>query len=288
MIRVGVRIDLRYIQTMGILVLFACLAAIPLVQPARAYETSLGATSREYGMIQPLISREYIGRQTVISWVPAFVLYDPPGDGSYAKFTQTKTVTTTFSYGGTVPGYSVSGSTTQAWDISVSYSTPSNQRMHCVICGQFEQQWDVWYYESPISSWYTAALVPNTTVNLHGQGIFTFNELSANHLWVTDLTGVSGQYCWARHVGANCTLTNTFEYFSSNSVQPQVGYQIAPYGILFSIYVGTKTVNEQRFTVEYTYHSSNTLDFFLESNYNINWDTEPPQSVNGIQIWFDR
>lgn len=272
---------------MGILVLLACLAAVPFVQPARAYETFLGATSREDGMAQPLIWRELVGRVNVTSWVPAFVLYDPPGDGSYAKFTQSKTVTTTFSYGGVVPGYSVSGSTTQGWVISASYSTPSNQRMHCVICGQFVQEWEVWYCESPIHSWYTANLV-RTVQNLYGQGIFRFDELSTYNIWVTNLIGVSGQYSWARHVGAECTMTNTLEYFSTNSVQPQIGYQIAPYGILFSISVGTKTVNEQRFTVEYTYHDSNTLDFFLESNYNINWGTDPPQSVNGIQIWFDR
>jgi hypothetical protein len=235
----------------------------------------------------PMIWREYLGRYTKLSWVPTFVLYDPPGDGSYSEFTEAQTITSMIKYGGAYVGFEASGQTTQIWTVTTDCSTPSSERMSGVVAITLNQVWDLWEYDYPSRVVYKAILVSSTPTG--GKMIWRFDELATQNLWVTDRTGTQGAYSAPRAVGANMTMSETFEYYCSNINVYGAGYFLNLVGFNFKIYIESQSVSSTKAEVSYTYHdSSANLVFNIESNYDINWVHSQPYYVDGISIWFDQ
>jgi hypothetical protein len=68
-----------------------------------------------------------------------------------------------------------------------------------------------------------------------------------------------------------------------------VGFEVTIKGVDFSIGVQMQYASSVKTEVEYAYHSdSSSLDFHIESNYNVNWTSSQPHYVGGISIWFDQ
>lgn len=222
---------------------------------------------------QPTIYKEYLGRHTKTSWIPTFVMYDPPGDGSYSKFTEQRTVTSYLKYGGAWTGFYASGETTKSWTVQTSYETPHDSRIHCVIAITCEQVWDLWMYTYPSRVLYKAILVSSTATG--GKGIVSFDDLDEKDMWVDSLMGTQGDYRYRRYVSANCSMSDTLEYYWSNHVVFGAGYFLNLVGVGFSIYVEIKSKTSTKAEVLYHYFdSTGPLDFYLELDEKNIWFSE--------------
>jgi len=265
--KIGMHVKQAWI--VGINVLLVCLAMTLPVQAGP----------------QPLIWREYVGQQQVTSYVPCFVLYDPPGSGSYAKFTTSSSVSTGFSFALWAGGNGVSGGDTEGWSFTSTYQTDANSRKHYVVCNEYKITWDVWYVETPRRSYFTATCVGMAPTA--GKALWSFNDLAAHNIMVTDLTGTTGAYHANRAVSAGGAMSDTIEYWSTLTVQIGCGFKFNAFGVPFEATVQVNFASTQKFQVYYYYYDSSVaLDFDIESNYNIqNWNNDP-KPVNGISIWF--
>ncbi len=228
---------------------------------------------------------EYVGRITKDTWVPFFVLYDPPGDKSYARITETVMLHTKVKFGGGFGGSSVTGGFEGSMTVQTDYQTPDGERMHCVLACEFVLVWDIYYYITPSYSGYRAKLVSATSKD--GQAIIRFDNLENFDILVEDQTGQEGEYGYHRHVGKNAAMTERFEYTWTRLYYTHLGIKFSFKYVEFTAGVSIESEDQRTFEALYHYESTEeNLDFMLYSNYDINFESPPPNFVDNIQIWF--
>jgi len=228
----------------------------------------------------------YMGRDSTISWVPYFTLYDPPGDSSYAKFTESRTMKTRFEFGGEFGGSGATGGFVASASVSNEYETPHNSRESSVVCKQYELTWDVYCIIRMYDIVYTAELVDASPEG--GKANVAFSDLDSKSILVNDLTDTSGEYDYDRYVSAGCSMSETLEYTFTSLCYSSLGIEFSAKGVTFKAGVSIETEDTTRYEVKYYYKDTQqNLDFDLESNYKINFSNPEPYQVEDINIWFN-
>lgn len=227
---------------------------------------------------------EYVGRTTKDSFVPYFILYDPPGDGSYSTFTESNTHSSKLTLTGKIGFEKASGSWIQSWTTSTTYQTPDDDRSHFVVAKELRITWDVWHYESMVSEWYVAKYVSH--IALSGAYFISFDDLDSYDMFVEDQTGNQGTYDHHIVVSSGGTISEEYEYLWTYSQPTWVGFEFALYGVQFGGGLSTQSDDSVEVEVTYTYHDDDeTLDFYCESDDNL-WSGGDPWDVDGF-VWFD-
>ncbi|MDF1540868.1 MAG: hypothetical protein P1Q69_18365 [Candidatus Thorarchaeota archaeon] len=160
--------------------------------------------------------------------------------------------------------------------------------MSCVLAKEFRMVFDIYYVITPVSSYHKAVLRSVTSLT-GGVGILQFdNAYSAYHIRVHDQTGELGPYRFHRTVGKNAELEDNLEYDWTDVYNTNLGIEFSGKGVTFVAQVSIESYDTNRLKVDYHYENSLAdLDFYLYSNYNINFDLpNPPYYVNSMQIWF--
>ena len=227
----------------------------------------------------------YIGRDTSLSWIPVFTLYDPPGDSSYGIFTEATTMQTRVELGAGFGGWSVDGGFEGNIGFSKSFYTPDNRLEHCIIAKQYYCTWDVYYIITMYNSYYTCDLV-SVSEESQGSGIFGFSEAGNYDLLYNDLSGTSGDYHENVHVCEDCSATYSMSYSWTDLYYVQLGFAFSAKGVSFR--AGVKIRTEDSSTLELDYYFKDTqhsIDCSIESNYDIDFSDEP-YDVDDIGIWF--
>lgn len=236
------------------------------------------------GAVQPLYSRNYVGRETVLSHVPVFVLYDPPGDNSYAEYSESRELESDLKYGAHF-GFSVSGEETQTWTTSTSWATPDDERMHLVICMEVWQTWDVWCVITSWNIFYEAELVSSS---YYTENAYRFDELDQYDIWVDNRIGDPGDWDEFVHLAKNSPRTDVYAYEVSSYAGVGAGYDINVKGIDFSVSVDYRSGTTTRWEVTYyQYNKQESLDYYQYSNFEPYWDDKEDETVSvDTCIWF--
>ncbi|MFX1416790.1 MAG: hypothetical protein ACFFC0_08250, partial [Promethearchaeota archaeon] len=136
----------------------------------------------------PLFSepcQEMIGVTSTQSWVPVYVLYDPPGNGSNAELSPSGSGEMTIMFEGTTPDREVIGAHAGAV-VTGTFATSRELRWHGVVAIPLNQTWEVWRCSSGGVDWIEARLISWERL---GSGFFAATELEEYNIWIDNLTG---------------------------------------------------------------------------------------------------
>ncbi len=228
---------------------------------------------------------EYLGRETKDSWIPVFALYDPPGNESYAFLTKSRTTSVHLEFGGGGLGNYATGGFDASLAHTEGWGTPDDEQMSCVICYEYRLTWDVYCYITPRRVFYKAILVDSEA--LDGKGIKRFDNLENFEVWADDRTGIAGDYSYHRLVDHGCSGYDLLEYEWTNLYYTSLGFEISLKGVAFSAGVHIESETTTKLEVKYYYKdTSEDLDFYLYSDYDIDFELQDPDYVDEVYIWF--
>ncbi|MFW9979778.1 MAG: hypothetical protein ACFFEJ_16980 [Candidatus Thorarchaeota archaeon] len=139
-----------------------------------------------WGILFPPPQRELIGTTSVQSWVPTYILYDPPGELSYGRCYSYDTITIRLAGGD--DDIMVDTEFTAYLGFG-SFSTRLFGLGHSINAPLLNQTWQLWKYTDGTREWLQAELINISNI---GSGIFGFDSSSyvnSRGMWVEDKTG---------------------------------------------------------------------------------------------------
>jgi hypothetical protein len=163
-----------------------------------------------------------MGTTVVYSWVPVYVLYDPPGALSYSECNGSSGPVTLRLQG-------------MSDDIQVhsEYSTyiggfraPDNERMHGIYAIGLSQTWQLWRYSDGTNTWLQVELANCSHL---GDGIFGFDEtqyVNNRGMWVDNMTGNQSSYRLQWNLTSGTTKEVTFECTQKDFASLGAGYLV--------------------------------------------------------------
>jgi len=234
----------------------------------------------------PLFSepcQELIGVTSTQSWVPVYVLYDPPGNGSYAELTCGGSGPMTIRFEGTTAGREVTGGYAGAV-VSGGHITAHELRLHAVVATWLNQTWEVWRCSSGSVDWIEARLA---SCEGTGNGLFAATELEEYNIWIDDLTGLSSSHRHEWSLAQGETAEATFTYSRTGFFQVCAGYNISLLGFDFGVRVWLN-VGECSLVTSYVFNNvEGVLDFAVLSSGRITQLSEESFETDGLLLWFD-
>jgi hypothetical protein len=235
----------------------------------------------------PLFSepcQEMIGITSTQSWVPVYVLYDPPGNGSYAELSRGGSGQMTIRFDGTTAGHEVIGGYTGAV-VMATFVTHDNLRWHGVVAVELNQTWEVWQCSSGNVDWIEARLV---SCEGHGVGFFAATELEGSNIWIDNLTGTSSPHRYEWSLAQGETIEATFSYSRAGFFQVGAGYNVSLLGFDFSVRVWLN-VGECSLVTSYVFSNSDgPLNLTVLSSGPITQLSEESFDIDGLLLWFDK
>jgi hypothetical protein len=229
-----------------------------------------------------LTNREFVGMSTIESYVPIYILYDPPGGGSYSEITTSGDAQVTASFEGLTENRVVKG----VYDVELGFSMvggPENSRMHIAVCELLNLTWGLWHCYLGASEWYEAVL--NSTSRL-GIGAFRFDNLTNHSMWVEDLTGIPGSFTYRVNVSGSQTESLVLLYSRSQFMDIRAGFSMTLFGIDFTVHVFVNTGGREiMFTQTYSDMDEN-LSFLLESDGALREISPGTIQMDNMLVWF--
>lgn len=229
-----------------------------------------------------LTDRQFVGFSTVESYVPIYIIYDPPGEGSYSELTTSGDAQVIASFEGSNEDKIVKG----VYDVTLGFSMvggPRNERMHFAVCEEVNLTWGLWHCYFGASEWYEAVLESTSYL---GYGAFRFDELANYSIWVEDLTGISGSFMYRINVSRDQTESLVLLHNSSQLIDNKAGFNMKLFGIDFSVHVFINT-NGREIIFTQTYSDTDEdLSFFLESEGALKDISSGTIQMDNILVWF--
>ena len=227
--------------------------------------------------------QEMIGVTSTQAWVPVYVLYDPPGNGSNAELSRSGSGEMTITFEGTLSGREVFGAYNGAV-ITATFATPGELRWHGVVAIPLNQTWEVWRCSSGSVDWLEARLV---SCNRHGSGFFAATEIEEYNIWMDNLTGTSSPHGHEWSLGQGDTGEATFTYSGAGSFPVGAGYNISLLGFDFSVRVWLN-VRDCSLVTSYVFSNvDGPLNFTILSSGRITQLSGEAFETDGLLLWFD-
>jgi hypothetical protein len=231
---------------------------------------------------KPEYYQELVCTENIYVNTPEFVLYDPPGHGSYSEFTVGQSVGFGINYeflGGPVP-IAVDGHASTSFTVSETWGTPADQQLgHRILVVELYQTWQLWYVSSPVYEGYKLKLVGST---YEGESAYTFSTLPSD-VWVTDMTGQQGTYSTHRGLPADTPYDVTYQYDQVSYTQIGFGVNIPIYGMTFKLKL--QATISSGYTVSCHYHVFDH-DSYISLYINSDVPLTGIPNVGGIGVWF--
>ncbi len=230
-----------------------------------------------------LTNRQFVGMTTIESYVPIYILYDPPGGGSYSRITTSGDAQVIASFEGMNEGQVVKG----VYDVGLGSSGaggPENSRMHFALCELLNLTWTLWHCYLGASEWYEAVL--DSTSRL-GIGVLSFDDLANHSMWVEDLTSTPGSFTYRVNVSRGQTESLVLLYSGSQFMDIRAGFNMTLFDIDFSVRVLVNT-NGREITFTQTYSDMDEdLSFLLESNGDMREISSGTIQLDNLLVWFN-
>lgn len=234
----------------------------------------------------PLFSepcQEMIGVTSTQSWVPVYVLCDPPGNGSYAQLTRGGSGPMTLRFEGTAAGREVTGGYAGAV-VSGGYATAHELRSHAVVAILLNQTWEVWRCSSGSVDWIEARLA---SCEGTGVGLFAATELEEYNIWIDDLTGLSSSHRQEWSLAQGETAEATFTFSHAGLLQVGAGYNVSLLGFDFGVRVWLN-VRECSLVTSYVFSNfDGPLNLTVLSSGPVTQLSEEAFETDGLLLWFD-
>lgn len=225
------------------------------------------------------VQSKVLGTYNMVSWVPFFMLCDPPGNGSTATFNLA-------SYPGFIMRFE--GKTSEFEAVgefegggSFGFSTPSqffNDKIMIVL--KLNQTWQIVRYSSFGHEWTEAHLVNCSNI---GHREYFFSDLSGIGAWIDDPTNTTSEYNIDFNVEAGVPLTETLEFVGNIPRSIGAGYNISLMGEEVSIGVSIEPLNN---SITLSYSFSNGTEPMTARLFSDAPITRNPLQTEGVLIWF--
>ncbi len=227
--------------------------------------------------------QEMVGATSIQAWVPVYVLYDPPGNGSNAELSRSGSGEMTITFEGTLSGREVIGGYNGAV-ITATFGTPDELRWHGVVAIPLNQTWEVWRCSSGSVDWLEARLV---SCNGHGSGFFTATEIEEYNIWMDNLTGTSSPHGHEWNLAQGGTAEATFTFSREGFFHVGAGYNITLLGFDFSVRVWLN-VRDCSLVTSYVFNNvDGPLNFTILSSGRITQLSDEAFETDGLLLWFD-
>jgi hypothetical protein len=229
-----------------------------------------------------LTNRQFVGMSTIESYVPIYILYDPPGGGSYSEITTSGDAQVIASFEGMNENRVVKGE----YDVVLGFGMaggPRNERMHFAACELVNLTWGLWYCHLGASEWYEVVL--DSTSHL-GYGFLRFDEFASFNIWVEDLTDTPGSFMYSVNVSSSQTESLILQYSQSQFIDIRAGFNMTLFDIDFSVRILVNT-NGREITFTQTYSDMDeNLSFLLESDGALREISPGTIQMDNMLVWF--
>ena len=236
-----------------------------------------------FNYLSSYVERQFIGSAAIESFVPVYIIYDPPGGGSFSELSTSGDYPIIASFSSRSENQVVKGAC-DAISVSVTVAGPKEQRAHFMVAVKLNLTWDVWHCYSGESEWFEVVL--NSTSYEKGIGLISFDNLAQYHLWVEDLTGTAGPFMYEVDIAHNETHILELRYSRHQFVDIRAGFTMTIFGIDFSVCVfintGSKTI---QFTHTY-FDAEEDLSFCLESYGFLRNLYSNNMQIENLLVWF--
>lgn len=225
------------------------------------------------------VQTEFLGSYTMTPWVPFAMLYDPPGNGSYAQFKSDSVSGFMMRFEGETSNIQMTGEFVSR--VGFGYSTSVSGNGNILIMIHLNQTWELVRYTFLGNTRIDANL---THCSILGDGAFLFSEAETHDVWINDLTNTTSDYSIFFNVEAGETETVTVESGGNTPRSIGAGYNINLMGLLVPINVLLNPQDNNPFTISYEFsNGADSLSFNMFSDAPI---TQNPYKTDGILIWF--
>ena len=241
---------------------------------------TISVTLLQGGITPPsFVQTELLDTSTIESWVPFFVLYDPPGSASYARFSMNGSEGIKMRFEGQASDFQVIGEFT----IRTSFSYAETPRSHfdsAILMMLLNQTWELTRYSFLGQEWVEANLV---NYSILGHGMFGFDDIDEHGVWINDLTNTTSEYSLELDVSTGTVETMTIECLGKVPQIIGAGYNVSLFGAEISISILVSPQNFP-FTISYVFSNETTpLSFNLFSDTPI---SQEPYQTDGVLLWF--
>jgi hypothetical protein len=237
----------------------------------------------QWGVLFPPPHRELMGTTVVYSWVPVYVLYDPPGALSYSECSGSSGPVTLRLEG-----------VSDGIQVRSEYSTYINggfgsgvdaSSLNLVYALELNQTWQLWRYSDGINIWLQAELA---NCSYWGDGVFGFDDtqyVNNREMWVDNMTGDQSPYGLQWNVTSGTTKEVTFDCTQKEFISLGAGYLVNIFGHDFCINVSIST--EGAITNMYVFNNNMTsLDVQMMCNGAITQISPNHYKTDGALLWF--
>jgi hypothetical protein len=227
------------------------------------------------------ISRQFVGISTIESYVPIYILYDPPGGRSFSELSISGDGQVIASFEGRTVNRLVSGS--YHCTLGGGFAVAEIPRKHGVAFEMLNLTWYVWHCYFGTNEWYEAVL--NSTSHL-GAGMDWFDEMDQFDIWTEDLTGTPGSFTYRVNISSSQTESLVLLYNKSQFMDIRAGFNMTLFGIAFSVHVFVNTGGREiMFTQTYSDMEEN-LSFLLESEGALREASPGTIQMDNMLVWF--
>jgi len=237
-----------------------------------------------WGILFPPPQRELIDTTSIESWVPLYVLYDPPGNLSYGECYGNYSMVI-IRLDGTSHSIVIDSEFTTHMGFS-SFSTLISGRGHAINALYLNQTWQLWKYSDGTRDWLQAEMA---NFSHSGDGIFNFDSASyinRRGMMVENKTGEESPYFLEWTIPAGETEEITLEWIQKDFI-PLGSYMVHIFGrdilIDVSISITTPVTNFYVFDNNMT-----SLSTRLFCNGPIERIEDGYYRAEGVFVWFDR
>jgi hypothetical protein len=237
----------------------------------------------EWGVLFPPPERELVGTTTVVSRVPIYVLYDPPGSLSYSTcFSNfTPVVLKLDAMSGDVQ---VHGEYSTFID-ATSFSTPTDSRLHVIYALELNQTWQLWRYSEGTNVWFQAYL---THCSYRGSDWLHFDMaqyINSRGMWIENKTGESSPFALQLDLASNTTETVTFECTQKDFTPFGAGYLVDIIG--HDVRIGVSISIKRPFNTTYVFNNNMiSLDVQMMCNGPMTQVSPTFYKTEGALMWF--
>lgn len=239
-----------------------------------------------WGVLFPPPQRELVGTTTVVSRVPNYVFYAPPGALSngtcFANYTPI-----VLKLDGTSDGVQVHSEYATFMDFTsfTVFAALPSARSDDVCYFLLNQTWQLWRYSDGRTVWFQAELVSCSTVGGGASRIDTTRYINSRGMWVENKTGEQSPYGLQWNLTQGTTKEVTIECTQKEFVPLGAGYLVDILG--HDVHIGVSISIGRSFNNTYVFNNNMTsLDVQMMCNGLITQVSPTFYKTEGALIWF--
>ncbi len=198
---------------------------------------------------------EFVGQVTIESWVPVYVLYDPPGSGSFAKLTISSGGSWSISFDTDIAGSEVDAGVSCHFTEKHWFETPRNAYEHRVVARKAAIVYNRYLVVTPRRSYYKLEYFNVTEMKEFCS--YKFSALDKYGMYLEqDLTGTPSRYYEEEDITNGATGLE-FQVEANVWIKLGVGFKVKYAGTTFKACVLIGQSVSESIKIEHTYFDEN-------------------------------